>query len=71
MMHLAEKEIPDTRPRMGRKPLGESASDTTPTPVRLEAGMRARIKAVLRPGEKLAAFMRTAAEAELHRREGK
>lgn len=71
MPDLAQKQISDSPARMGRPPLGQKADDTKPTPVRLEASMRARIAAVLAPGEKLAAFMRTAAEAELQRREGK
>jgi hypothetical protein len=41
------------------------------TNVRLGEGVRARLDAVLRPKEKMAAFVREAIERELKRREAK
>lgn len=67
-MHLAAKEIPDSGPRMGRRPLGKSADDTKATLVRLEEAMRDRIKAV-RGDRSMAKFIREAVEEKLAREE--
>jgi hypothetical protein len=67
MQVLAEKGIPDTAARMGRPPLGKTAQDTKPTPIRFEAGMRARIDQA-RGDQKFAEFIREAVERELKRR---
>jgi hypothetical protein len=68
MMVLEEKKISDSGARMGRPPLGETASDTMATLVRFEQDMVDRVKHALLPGEKRAAFIREAVERELQRR---
>ena len=70
MLLVAEKEISVTAGRMGRPPLGGKAADTMATLVRFEAETVARIDAACEPGEKRAAFIRAAVEAELKRRGG-
>lgn len=69
MLALDAKKISDNSARMGRPPLGAKAEDTKPLLVRMDAAMRARLKAALRPGEKEAALVRDAIVAELQARE--
>lgn len=66
MIRLAEKEAAGSAPRMGRKPLGKTASDTKKTHVRLEAGLKDRINAA-RGSVSMAAFIREAAIEKLER----
>ena len=61
-MDLAEKEITDTRPRMGRPAIGKF------TAVRLSADTLSRIDAFVAPGKR-AEFIREAVEQALARRE--
>jgi hypothetical protein len=56
----------DTPRRMGRRQINDPDEAMT---ARFAAGTLARIKAVLLPKEPLAAFMRSAVERELKRRE--
>lgn len=58
--------VSNSSKRMGRPPLNVRA-----TQVRLGAAVRARIDAVLKPKEKMAAFIREAVERELKRREAR
>jgi hypothetical protein len=67
MATLAEKVIPDSPARMGRRPLGETAESTKATQVRFEAAMRERIDAA-RGKQSMGSFIREAVERELERR---
>jgi len=51
---------------MGRHPLGDKAEDTKPTPVRIDAALRARIDAA-RGAQPVAAFIRDAVVEKLDR----
>lgn len=62
MQGLAQKEITDSAPRMGRPPIGKF------TAVRLPAETLARIDALVETGKR-AEFIREAVERELERRE--
>jgi hypothetical protein len=65
-MHgLAQKEISDIRPLVGRPKINDEQ-----TPARFPAGTLARIDAVLSDGEKRSDFIREAVERELKRRKG-
>jgi hypothetical protein len=63
---LQDFPAPDSHSRMGRPPLNVKSTN-----VRLGIDIRGRIDAVLRPGEKMAAFIRAAIERELAEREPK
>lgn len=58
--------LSDTTRRMGRKQINEPGQEMT---ARFASGTRERIMAVLQPKESLAAFLRSAIDAELKRRE--
>jgi hypothetical protein len=53
-----------------RRPMGRPPLNVRPTVVRLRSAQRAQIDALLRAGEKRAAFIREAIDRELRRREG-
>jgi hypothetical protein len=65
-MHgLAQKEISDIRPAVGRPRINDEQ-----TPARFPSGTLARIDAALSEGEKRSDFIREAVERELKRRKG-